>query len=101
MILRKTLTWPVIGENEKVSFFFFFSDLQAFKKFLFSIRLELIYNAMLVSGSQQSDLATHIHVPILFQILFPFRVLNIEYGVEFPVLYSRSLLVIFYTVQCY
>ena len=34
---------------------------------------------MLVSGVQQSDSVTHIHVCILFQILFPFRLLwNIE-----------------------
>ena len=28
---------------------------------------------MLVSGVEQGDLVIHIHVPILFQILFPFR----------------------------
>ena len=34
---------------------------------------------MLVSGIQQSDSIIHIHVPIFFQILFPFRLLdNIE-----------------------
>ena len=34
---------------------------------------------MLVSGVQQSDSVQHIHVSILFQILFPFRLLqNIE-----------------------
>ena len=34
---------------------------------------------MLVSGVQQSDSVIHIHVSILFQILFPFRLLhNIE-----------------------
>ena len=34
---------------------------------------------MLVSGVQQSDSVTHIHVSILFQILFPFSLLqNIE-----------------------
>ena len=34
---------------------------------------------MLVSGVQQSDSVIHIHVAILFQILFPFRLLhNIE-----------------------
>ena len=34
---------------------------------------------MLVSGVQQSDSVIHLHVPILFQILFPFRLLqNIE-----------------------
>ena len=34
---------------------------------------QLINNVMLVSGVQQSDSALHIHVTILFQILFPFR----------------------------
>ena len=34
---------------------------------------------MFVSGVQQSDSVIHIHVSILFQILFPFRLLhNIE-----------------------
>ena len=47
---------------------------------------------MLVSGIQQSDSVIHIHVSILFQILFPFRLLqSIEQSL---VLYSRSLLVI-------
>ena len=31
---------------------------------------------MLVSGVQQSDSVIHIHVSILFQILFPFRLLH-------------------------
>ena len=56
--------------------FFFFSDLQAFKKILFCITLESLYNAVLVSGVQHSDSATHTHVPILSQILFPFRLLQ-------------------------
>ena len=39
----------------------------------------MINNVVLVSGVQQSDSAIHIHVSILFQILFPFRLLhNIE-----------------------
>ena len=34
---------------------------------------------MLVSGVKQSDSVKHTHVPILFQIIFPFRMLqNIE-----------------------
>ena len=31
---------------------------------------------MLVSGGQQSDSVRHLHVSILFQILFPFRLLH-------------------------
>ena len=54
-----------------VSFFFF--------NFLFYIGVQLINNVVLVSGVQQSDSVIHIHVSILFQILFPFRLLhNIE-----------------------
>ena len=33
-------------------------------------------NTVLVSGIEQSDLFTHVHVSILFQILFPFRILQ-------------------------
>ena len=36
----------------------------------------MIYNVVLVSGVQQSDSVMHIHVSILFQILFPFRLLQ-------------------------
>ena len=54
------------------AFFFFFN-------FLFYIGAQLINNVVLVSGVQQSDSVIHIHVSILFQILFPFRLLhNIE-----------------------
>ena len=53
--------------------------------------MELINNIVLVSGIQQSD--SVIHVSILFQILFPFRLLqNIEQSSL--CFYSRSLLVI-------
>ena len=39
----------------------------------------MINNVVIVSGVQQSDTAIHIHVSILFQILFPFRLFhNIE-----------------------
>ena len=54
----------------------------------------MINNVVLVSGVQQSDSVIHTHVSILFQILSPFRLLqNTEQ--EFPVLYSRSLLVFY------
>ena len=42
-------------------------------KFLFYIGEQLINNVVLVSGVQQSDSVIHIHVSILFQILFPYR----------------------------
>ena len=39
----------------------------------------MISNVMLVSGIQQSDSVIHMHVSILFQILFPISLLhNIE-----------------------
>ena len=42
----------------------------------------MIYNVVLVSGVQQSDSVIYkrIHVYILFQILFPYRLKNIEYS---------------------
>ena len=50
-----------------------------FLNFLFYIGVELINNVVPVSGGQQNDSVIHIHVPILFQILSPIRLLhNIE-----------------------
>ena len=46
---------------------------------------------MLVSGIQQSH--SVIHTSILFQTLFPWRLLE---STEFPVLYSGPLLVIYF-----
>ena len=58
-------------ENPPSVFFFFY--------FLCYIGVELINYVVLVSGVQQSDSVTHMHVSILFQILFPIRLLqNIE-----------------------
>ena len=34
-----------------------------------------MYNVVLVSGVQQSDSVIHAHICILFQIVFPFRLL--------------------------
>ena len=54
-----------------------FVDLKKF--FLFYIGAWLIKNVVLVSRVQQSDSVINIHVSILFQIPFPFRLLqNIE-----------------------
>ena len=47
-----------------------------FFNFLFYIGVELINNVVLVSGIQESDSVIHIHVSLLFQILFPFRLLH-------------------------
>ena len=69
------------------------------KKKFFLIKVELIYNVVLVSSVQQSDSVLYIYIYIYiyiylpFQILFHYRLLqDIEY--RFPVLYSRSLLFI-------
>ena len=48
----------------------------AFFFFLNVIGVELIYNVVLVSGVQQSASVIHIHIFILFQILFPYRSLQ-------------------------
>ena len=40
-------------------------------KFLFSLGEELTYNVVLVSGVQQRDSVTHVHVSLLSQIPLP------------------------------
>ena len=55
----------------------------------------MIHSVVLVSDIQQSALVIHIHISILFQILLPCRLLpSIEYS---SVLYSKSLLIIYFT----
>ena len=51
----------------------------------------LIYNIVLISGVQQGNSVMHIHISILFCILFPYRLLQ---NIEYSSLYSRSLLII-------
>ena len=46
----------------------------------------MINNVVLVSGIQQSDSVVHIHVPIIFQILFQLRLLQ---SIEQSSLYCR------------
>ena len=47
--------------------------------FFIFIGIELMNNVVLISGVCQTDTVIHIYVSILFQILFPFRLLqNIE-----------------------
>ena len=38
--------------------------------------LKLIHNVVLASGVQQRDSVIHIHVPIVFQVLLPFRLFH-------------------------
>ena len=45
-------------------------------KILFYIGVWLMNNVLLISGAQQSDSVLHIHLYILFQVLFPFRLLK-------------------------
>ena len=52
---------------------------------------------MLVSGIWQSDLVLYTYI-YLFRF-FPIIVIK-RYGVEFPVLYGRTLLIILYLVMC-
>ena len=64
----------------------------------FFIGVELIYNVMLVSGVQQSD--SVIHTYILFQILFPYRLLwVIEYS-SLCYVVGPCWLSILYVVMC-
>ena len=50
---------------------------------------------MLVSAVQQSESVLHIHIATLVLDSFPIYIIT-EHCVEVPVLYSRSLLVIYY-----
>ena len=83
---RKTPSWKTSLDGVPCLFFFAclvgFFCLFAFGVFcfcflfLFCIGVESINNVVLVSGAQHSDSVIHIHVSILFQILFPFRLLQ-------------------------
>ena len=42
----------------------------------------MIYNVVFVSGVQQSDSVIHMHIPILFQILFPYKILPASSGLS-------------------
>ena len=46
------------------------------KKLLFCIGVQLTNNAVLISGVQKSNSVVHIHVAVIFQILFPYRLLQ-------------------------
>ena len=46
------------------------------KKLLFCIGVQLINNAVLISGVQKSNSVVHIHVAVLFQTLFPCSLLQ-------------------------
>ena len=56
--------------------------------------IQLSYNVVLVSGTQQSESDIHINISILFSKLGYYKLLSI-----FSVLYSRFQLIIYYTWQ--
>ena len=60
--------------TEQLGFFVFIFLIKKLKQFY--IGVYLINSVMLVSGVQQSDSIIHIHVSSLFQIIFPFRLLQ-------------------------
>ena len=90
MLLPAEVEGRVKSQFFNVCFAFF---LKKFFKILFDIRVYLIYNVVLVSSVRQSDSFIHIHISILFQMLFPCSLLQ---NIEFPVLYRRSLLIIYF-----
>ena len=59
----------------------------------FFIEVQLICNVVLVSGVQKSDSVIHTYI-FIFQSLFTCKLL--QNWVEFPVLFSRPLLVIYF-----
>ena len=59
----------------------------------FFIEVQLICNVVLVSGVQKSDSGIHTYI-FIFQSLFTYKLL--QNWVEFPVLFSRPLLVIYF-----
>ena len=63
------------------------------QNFFFLIGVQLLYSVVLVSAVQQSKSAMRIHISPLPWISFPFRSTQ---GMEFPGLYSRSLLLIYF-----
>ena len=63
--------------------------------FTYLIGGQLIYNVVLVLGIHQNDLVAHSHKSIFFSDSFPLLVIT-KYWVELPVLYSRSLLVMYF-----
>ena len=62
----------------------------------------MINNVLLVAGVQQSDSVIHIHISILFQVLFPFRLLqNIEQSSLCYTVGPCWLSILFYFIYLY
>ena len=66
LIVSKVYSWKFGG--------FFVIVLDDVISFNFCIRIQLVYNIVLVSGMQQSD--STMHIAVLFQILFPYRLVQ-------------------------
>ena len=61
--------------------YFFFFDYQNFMFLKICIGVQLVYNDMLISGVQQSKSFIHTHISLLFQIVFPCKLIQkIEYS---------------------
>ena len=77
LILSSDISHDIISDITHIVFTFIYLFFLHFLKVLFYIGVELINNVRIVAGVQQSD--SVIYISILFQILFPFRLLqNIE-----------------------
>ena len=68
--------------------------------FLNFIGVELIYNAVLVSDVQHTDPVIHMHLFILFQALFPYRLLQKTEQHSLCYIAGPCWLSILYTVVC-
>ena len=81
-------------------FLFIFLVTSIIYLFIYLFGVELIYNVVLVSGVQQSNSVIHMHIYILFPILFHYRLLQ---DIEYSSLYHTvgpCCLFILYIVVC-
>ena len=70
------------------------SNVTRYLNFLFYKGVEWIYSVVFISGVRQNDSGIHIHIPILFQILSPYRFSH----TGFPVPNSRSFLMTYFYI---
>ena len=66
----------------------------------FFIRVEFIYNVLLVSDVQHTDSVIHIHTFIIFQVLFPYRFLQNTEQSSLCYIGGPCWLSIWYSVVC-
>ena len=72
-----------------------FKTILIYSLFIHFIWVQLTDSVVLVSSAQQSESVVHIHKCVPFQVLFSYKVIT-QCWVEFPVLYNRSLLPIYF-----